>query len=75
MNPVRSFGSSDYGISSGCFTWVKYLQAVTFESEARASYLPAKARAESAASATNVMYLSANQARYHRAFGRWQAGF
>ena len=75
MNPVRSRGSSDYGTFNVCCSLVGFLQKITSETEARASYLPAKARAELAVSAANVMYLSANQVRYNRAFGRWQAGF
>jgi len=75
MNPVRSFESSDCDTFNVRFPLVVCLRAITSEWEARASYLPAKARAKSATSKTNVVYLSANRARYLRAFGRWQAGF
>ena len=39
MNPVRSRGSLECDIFGGCSVWmIKYLQAITFESEAQASY-------------------------------------
>ena len=75
MDPVRSCGSSEKRIFAEWFAPVDALLDTDNESEAQASYLPAKARAESATSTTNVVYLPDNQARYHRAFGRWQAGF
>jgi len=38
MSPVRSYGSLDSDTFSESFTLVACLQAITFESEAQASY-------------------------------------
>ncbi|MDO8552068.1 MAG: hypothetical protein Q7S01_00900 [bacterium] len=45
MYPVRSYGRSDKQISAECFALVDYLPGTNNETEAQASYLPAKARA------------------------------
>ena len=74
-DPVRSCGSSEEQIFAECFALVDVLLDADNESEAQASYLPAKARAESAVLATDTRYLLANQVRSHRTFRRWQAGF
>ena len=75
MNPVGSCGSSEGFIFSALIAYVDGLVETDNESEAQASYLPAKASAESEVLPKNAMYLLVNQARYHRAFRRWQAGF